>query len=147
MKARETTKSRTFTFVMLWDEVAWVAGCTDYYYVAQGATPEECRDNLRDGLQITAEWAELDEEEPFDAREGTAYSVGPADVPEEFKDTDNACTFEEESAGDDKTKTYTGSVTVEWRVPTKTDLKNHRAEMQRKGLHPRAPKKGTEKRR
>ena len=121
MRAREK-KSRTFTFVMLWDQVAWVAGCTDYYYVAQGQTPESCIECLQSGLYLTAKWNEMEDRDPWEAT-----NSGPEHVPPEFTDTDSACTYDPNSAGDDHTKTYTGQITVEWEVPTATDKKSWKA--------------------
>lgn len=107
-KKKPKVKSRTFQFVMFWDEVAWVAGCTDYYYVSQGQTPEQCVERLRDGLYLTAVFCERDGREPFDDSDRPDLVV-----PDDFTNTQDAVTFDHECAAD-KEKSYTGSVTVEW---------------------------------
>ena len=107
-KKKPKIKSRTFQFVMFWDQVAWVAGTTDYYYVSQGQTPEQCVESLQQGLYLTAVWCERDGHVPFDEGHMQADAVPP-----EFKAIDEAVTFDHECAAD-KEKSYTGSVTIEW---------------------------------
>jgi len=129
VKAREK-KSRTFTFVMFWGDVAWVAGCTDYYYVAQGDTPSSCVGCLEGDLYLTAKFCEMDGHVPFDdtARPDMV-------VPDEFTDTDSCTTYDPDSTGEDHERRYTGQVTVEWEVPTELEKKHWLAEAKRKGRH------------
>ena len=114
MPKAKQLKSRTFQYVMFWDEVAWVAGPVDYYYVTQGPTPEECVERLREGLWLTAVWSEKEGHELFSDTDAN----GPHQVPDEFKAVDEACTFDDECSAN-KEKSYTGSVTIEWEVPEK----------------------------
>ena len=131
------TKSRTFEYVVFYDQVAWVAGATDYYAVQQGRTPDEAVDSLKYCLQVEAEWAELEDQVPFSREDMQAK-----DVPEEFRATDEACTHEYGMwDGEDREKSYTGTLTVEWRVPTETDKKNDRADRKRRGFHVEPKKK------
>src|SRR5574342_1010356 len=47
---------RAFDALLFWDQVAWVAETIsdDYWYVAQGSTPEKALENFRHGLMATA---------------------------------------------------------------------------------------------
>lgn len=129
MARNRVIMSRMFEYVVFWDQVAWVAGTTDYYAVQQGPTPDEAVEHLKMCLAMEAEWEEMDERVPFSREDMQAK-----DVPAEFKDTEEACTHEPGFGGDDHEKSYTGHITVEWRVPNETDKKNHRADMERRGI-------------
>jgi hypothetical protein len=125
---------RVFEFVMFWDDVAWVAGPTDFYHVSQGRTPDECIDNLQRSLQMTAEWNLLDGREPFNTRrdESDPGYMGPSAVPDEFRDTERAYCYEPgEETGDDHDRSYTGQLTVGWNRPTEQELRTHRARQKR----------------
>ena len=104
-KKKPVIRSRDFEYVAFWDEVAWVAGPTGYYYVSQGDTLERAVDNLKGGLQLTAMWCQTEGKEPFTEKEGK-------DPPVEFSNTEDCVTAE--FGLETKGRRYVGSITVEW---------------------------------